>query len=121
MSLTATGGVLEQFSDSGLGVLGASGDADADEINNIQQITISFAGPTKIDQFTVSKLFFEGPVGAEYNEVGAYSVDGGANVHPVHGTELESPGSDYTRRPCRPGRGLLCQFDHFSDRQPRSE
>ena len=69
----------------GLGVFdedAVPSDPDKDEINNTQQITIAFAGGTRIDQFTVSKLFFEGPVGAEYNEVGAYSLDGGINFIP---------------------------------------
>ena len=55
------------------------------------KITIAFAGPAKIDQFTVSKLFFEGnPL---YNEVGAYSLDGGGTFTQFV-AELESPGSD---------------------------
>jgi PEP-CTERM motif len=84
VTLSATGGNLSQFAIGGLGVFDANAvppDPDSDEINNIQQITITFAGGTSIDQFTVLKLFREGPVGAEYNEVGAYSLDGGTTFN----------------------------------------
>jgi hypothetical protein len=98
VTLSATGGNLSQFAIGGLGVFDANAvppDPDSDEINNIQQITITFAGGTSIDQFTVLKLFREGPVGAEYNEVGAYSLDGGATFTPFTAPDgnLPSPAS----------------------------
>ena len=80
VTASATGGNLSQLAIGGLGVFDANAvppDPDSDEINNIQRITITFAGGTSIDQFTVSRMFHEGdPV---YNEVGFYSLDGGVN------------------------------------------
>ena len=79
VTASATGGNLSQLADGGLGVFDSTAnppDPDPDEINNIQRITITFAGGTSIDQFTVSRMFHEGnPV---YNEVGFYSLDDGA-------------------------------------------
>lgn len=78
VTASATGGNLSQLADGGLGVFDENAvppDPDPDEINNIQRITLTFAGGTSVDQFTVSRMFHEGdPV---YNEVGFYSLDGG--------------------------------------------
>jgi hypothetical protein len=111
VTATATGGNLSQFSIGGLGVFDANAvpaDPDNDEINNIQTIAITFAGGTSIDQFTLSKMFFEGD--PAYNEVGFYSIDGGAfQIFTAPNTNLHgsTPGDVIVPIPLTPVTTLL--------------
>jgi hypothetical protein len=88
VTASASDGVLSKDPNlhAGLGIdTGSPDDRETDEINNLEVLTITFAGGTQIDQFTVSKLFHENPPGDNdpahaFNEIGFYQIDGGAAV-----------------------------------------
>jgi PEP-CTERM putative exosortase interaction domain len=69
----ASEGVLSKDNHAGLGINTGVGDRETDEINNLEVLTITFAGGTNIDQITVSKLFHEG--NPAFNEIGFYQID----------------------------------------------
>lgn len=81
VTASASDGVLSKDDHAGLGINTGIGDREIDEINNLEILTITFAGGTNIDQITVSKLFHEGPPGDPdpahaFNEIGFYQIDG---------------------------------------------
>lgn len=73
----------------GFGVTGAG--YEPDEIELPEALWISFPTPVYVVDFQITDLFYEGPAGSEYYEVGLYIVDDGTTVSPVQSFVQNNP------------------------------